>query len=127
MSPQAAGKAVGSIGQQDPTSFRTALINALNKLVPPFDVDKEAKPVDKQKEAESVALAGTLVLGINLLKDLGSGESQITAQKEDYTWLLKKNEIIENILEDQMFNAEVIYAMLQGGVDKVDPIYFIKW
>ena len=70
---------MGSIGQQDPTSFRTALINALNKLVPPFDVDKEAKPVDKQKEAESVALAGTLVLGINLLKDLGSGESQITA------------------------------------------------
>ena len=63
----------------DPTSYRTFLIQALNKLVPPLDVDKEVKPVDKQKEAEAAALPGTLILGVNLLSDLGSGEEAITA------------------------------------------------
>lgn len=62
----------------DPASYRTFLIQALNKLVPPLDVDKDQKPVDKQKEAEAAAQPGTLVLGINLLTDLGSGEEAIT-------------------------------------------------
>ena len=71
------------------------LIQALNKLVPPLDVDKETKPVDKQKEMEQTALAGQLVLGVNLLTDLGSGEEAITTQKESFDWLLKKTETVE--------------------------------
>ena len=66
--------AVGMAG--DPASYRAFLMQALAKLVPPIDVE-QIKPVDRQKEAELQALPGTLVLGVNLLTDLGSGEQQI--------------------------------------------------
>ena len=111
----------------DPLSYKNSLIGGLNKILPPQDVDVDEKPVDKQKEAETNALAGTLVLGVNLLTDLGSGEEAITAQKDEFHWLLKKTEIIEEIIEDGMFNGEIIYTQLMAGVQKLDPIYFVKW
>ena len=51
----------------------------------------------------------------------------ILPQPEDFTWLLKKTEVISQILEDAMFDAEVIYASFMAGVSKIDPIYYLKW
>ena len=82
----------------------------MNKILPPLDVDKENKPIDKQKEAEANAPHGSLVLGINLLTKLGTGEEAVLKQIEDVKWLLKQNEELKFILEDKMFNQEVIYA-----------------
>ena len=50
------------------------------------------------------------MLGINLLTKLGTGEEAVLNQTEDVKWLLKQNEELKFILEDKMFNQEVIYA-----------------
>ena len=62
-----------------------------------------------------------------MLTDLGSGEEAVTTQKESFEWLLKKAETVEMILEDAMFDGDVILNMVMEGVTRVDPIYFVKW
>ena len=81
MSPTGQAQVAQAIAQgTDSTSYRTVLMQALNKVVPPQDLDKDDKPIDKQKEAELSAKAGNLVLGVNMLTDLGSMEQEVTKQ-----------------------------------------------
>lgn len=83
--------------------------------------------MDKQKEMESLALAGQLVLGVNLLTDLGSGEEAVVSQEESFSWLLKPTETVAMILEDNKYSEQQIYDLLMEGPSKVDPIYLVKW
>ena len=129
MTPSGQAQAAQAVASgTDSSSYKTLLQTSLNKTVPPLDVDFD-KPVDKQKEAELSARPGTIILGVNLLTDLGSGEADVLKTDEDFTWLLKKerDEIIEMIIEDNMFDGEVIYTTLMGGVETCDPIYLVKW
>ena len=100
MQPSAQQPQVVGETTQDSASYRVFLMQSLNKIVPPMDVDTDNKPVDRQKEAEQMAKPGTLVLGVKLLEELGSGEDAVTNQPEDFSWLLKKDkgETIEQVI-----------------------------
>jgi hypothetical protein len=61
------------------------------------------------------------------LTKLGTGEAEVARKQPSFSWLLKPNESLDQVIAGKNFELQFASDLLSKGPQGVDPILYVKW